>query len=175
MQNFPSSIYKPWKKQGSKRDELFEKFVENFGSNAGDILKSIDSRHHPMDMQSPLKKPASIIWEEAWSIQQEHTRDPVGARLVNKLAAEIRKQPDPQFIDPFFPPDSSSLYVDPHRKYQDFLEGHYHDNIVWKRPSELFPGTIPKVPLRMAAESKSQPPLSGLLPRRPRRSTAARR
>ncbi len=155
MQNFPCSVFNAWTKQGSKRDTLFEEFVQKFGSTAGEILKSLDSRHQPMDMQSTLENPKSVVWEDAWSIQQENTRDPVGAQLVDMLAAEIRKQPDAVFTDPFFPPNSSSLYVDPHRKYQDFLEGHYHDNIVWRRPSELFPGTTPKVSLPAAATSRA--------------------
>jgi hypothetical protein len=124
-------------------EEHFQDFVQNFGSDAGRMLQTLQSRHQPMNLKSYSTEASSIVWEDAWSIAKDDTRDPEGSKVVDKLAAELRRQNElkkknTKFTDPFFPPTASSLFVDPSRKFQDFLEGHYIGNIVWKRPSELF-------------------------------------
>jgi hypothetical protein len=96
-----------------------------------------------MNLVSYSTESSSVVWEDTWSIAKDDTRDPEGSKLVDKLAAELRRQNElkkqnTKFTDPFFSPAASSLFVDPSRKFQDFLEGHYTGNIVWKRPSELF-------------------------------------
>jgi hypothetical protein len=96
-----------------------------------------------MNLKSYSTEASSIVWEDSWSIAKDDTRDPEGSKLVDKLAMELRRQNElkkknTKFTDPFFLPTASSLFVDPSRKFQDFLEGHYTGNIVWKRPSELF-------------------------------------
>ncbi len=67
---------------------------------------------------------------------KDESRDPEGKNLVRDLAKELRLKKT-KFTDPFFPPNASSLFVDPTRRSQEFLEGHQTRNIVWKRPSEL--------------------------------------
>ena len=145
FQSVPTSIYNPWQKQGSTvSDGLVQDFAQKFGATAGRILQTLQSRHQPMNFKSYPADPASVVWEDSWSSEKSETRDPLGADLVKNLAAELKKQ-NAKFTDPYFPPDSTSLYVDPTKKFQDFLEGHYAGNIVWKRPSELFPGKELKV------------------------------
>ncbi len=112
-------------------------------SCAGRILQALHSRHQPMNLKSYPTDASSVVWEDAWSLVKDDTRDPEGSKLIEKLASELKKQnelkkKETKFTDPFFPPNASSLFVDPTRKFQDFLEGHYTGNIVWKRPSELF-------------------------------------
>jgi hypothetical protein len=139
LQNVPVSVYVPWKKPGTSATEgLYQDFVQKYGTSAGRILQTLQSRHQPMNFKSYPTEPSSVVWEDSWSSDKTDTRDPSGADLLKNLAAELKKQ-NAKFTDPFFPPDASSLYVDPTKKFQDFLEGHYSGNIVWKRPSELFP------------------------------------
>jgi hypothetical protein len=146
MQNVPCSVYAHWKKagvSGPPAEELFQGFVQNFGADAGRMLQILQSRHQPMSLKSYSTEASSIVWDDAWSIAKDDTRDPEGSKLVDRLAAELRRQNElkkknTKFTDPFFSPTAGSLFVDPSRKFQDFLEGHYTGNIVWKRPSELF-------------------------------------
>ena len=137
-QSVPANVHIAWRKPGtSVADGLVQEFTLKVGANAGKILETLQNRHKSMDFKSYPLEPTSVTWEDSWSIEQNETRDPQGSALLKQLGEELKSK-NIKFTDPYFPPDSASLYVDNSRKYQDFLEGHYPKNIEWKRPQQLF-------------------------------------
>jgi hypothetical protein len=132
-----------WQKSSST-EENFQDFVQNFGASTGRILRTLQNRHQPINLLSYPSEPCSVVWEDSWSMEKMETRDSVGSDLVKKLGQELKRN-GAKFTDPLFPSEACSLFVDPSQRFQDFLDGHFTGNIVWKRPSQLFPDKELKV------------------------------
>lgn len=111
-QDMPRSVYVPWKKPGSDLEEKLSEFEQNVGDKATNLLKKLQDRHWPCSLKSHPNQPSSIAWEESWSSTNIGTRDPNGEVLIHQLG-QILRDSNQRFVDPYFPADVSSLFVDP--------------------------------------------------------------
>jgi hypothetical protein len=127
---------------------------------ASDLIQRLQNRHRPCCFDLHPSQVISTVWEETWSSDRPGTRDHSGEIMIKQLGQLLRDS-NQRFEDPFFPADSSSLFVDPThveknrfaqktgRSDEDpFLAGRdVQRDVSWKRVAEIGnPREIPVVP-----------------------------